>query len=58
MSPEARTQLGHAGREHILKSYSFENYQNEWENILFNAHERYGSWETRKNYKCWRSEEV
>jgi len=58
MSPKVHAQMGRAGREHILKNYNFENYQNEWDNILSNAHEKYGSWETRKNYKCWRSEEI
>jgi len=51
--PEKRAELGRAGREHVIKNYNFENFAKKWEEILVNAHEKYGSWENRKNYKSW-----
>lgn len=58
MDPEERTSLGKAGRQHVLKNYSFENYQNKWVEILDDVHERHGSWENRKIYKPWVLEKI
>jgi glycosyltransferase involved in cell wall biosynthesis len=55
---EERATLGSAGREHVLKNYSFDRYETEWNNILSEVHEKYGSWENRKNYRSWRAEEL
>jgi glycosyltransferase involved in cell wall biosynthesis len=54
MSEEERNELGKAGRQHILKNYNFENYGSQWVEFMEDVHNRYGSWETRKNYKAWR----
>ena len=51
--PEKRRELGKNGCEHVLKNYSFEKFTEQWEQILEDTHEKYGSWETRKNYKSW-----
>jgi glycosyltransferase involved in cell wall biosynthesis len=53
MSKEERKKLGQAGREHVLKNYNYDNYCNKWVEIIDNTCEKYGSWETRKNYKSW-----
>tara|TARA_R110000824_G_scaffold43928_7_gene128229 strand:- start:2832 stop:4184 length:1353 start_codon:yes stop_codon:yes gene_type:complete len=50
---EKRSELGEAGRQHVLKNYNFENFAKQWEELMLNTHEKYGSWETRKNYKRW-----
>jgi len=51
--PEKRTQLGDAGRQHVLKNYNFENFAQKWEEIITDTHNKHGSWETRKNYQAW-----
>lgn len=52
MSKEEREELGKKGREHVLKNYGFDDYVNQWIDIMEGVHERHGSWETRK-YKSW-----
>jgi len=52
MSKEERDKLGALGREHIMKSYNFQEYGNKWEQIMTHVINKYGSWDTRKNYKC------
>ena len=32
--------------------------QEEWDRILTNIHEKYGSWDTRSGYKAWELLEV
>jgi glycosyltransferase involved in cell wall biosynthesis len=56
MSKDDREKLGKAGRDHVLKNYSFENFQSQWVNLMLEIHEECGSWETRKNYKNVRIE--
>jgi glycosyltransferase involved in cell wall biosynthesis len=53
MKKEDREKLGAAGRAHVDKNYSFENYQESWVKVLDDVHERHGSWENRKNYSPW-----
>jgi len=58
LSSEERTAMGAKGRQHVENNYSFEQYQEGWDKILTETHEERGSWETRKEYKCWRIEEL
>ena len=58
LSEKERRELGKKGREHTLKEYNFENFNNSWIEIFKNVHEKHGSWETRKNYKKWRVQEL
>jgi len=58
LPPTERAGLGSAGRDHVLKNYSFEQYQDGWDKILTNVYETRGSWENRKLYNCWRMEEL
>ena len=53
MSPEERTALGAAGREHAVNNYGFENFKQTWVDELLDVHERFGSWENRKGYQSW-----
>ena len=39
--------------EYVKKVYSYQNYCERWDEIFTHVHEKYGSWETRKNYKSW-----
>jgi len=57
-TPEERKALGHAGREHVLKNYSFEEYKNNWIKLIERVHEEHGSWETRKKYNTWELIEI
>ena len=50
MGPEERTRLGQLGREHVLKNYNFDDFQNKWVDLMLKIHQREGSWETRTNY--------
>ena len=54
MDKEERKALGKSGREHVLKNYSFENYQKQWVELIDDVHQRHGSWESRKIYSPWK----
>lgn len=50
---EERTEMGDRGIKHIEENYNFEKTLKQWDTLLTDIHERYGSWETRKNYNKW-----
>ena len=50
MTPEARTEMGMKGREHVLKNYNFETFNKQWVELMDSVVEKYGSWENRKEY--------
>ena len=58
MSPEERSELGRKGRQHVLKNYNYEMFSKRWDEIFTYVHEKYGSWENRKNYQSWRLREI
>jgi len=49
-SPEELEELGKLGQEHVRANYNFENFNNQWVELMTDVHENHGSWETRKNY--------
>ncbi len=53
MPEEERQELGKAGRSHVLTNYNFNDYGDKWVELMLSVHEKYGSWETRKEYKSW-----
>jgi len=58
LSEEERASMGAAGRQHVLDNYGFQDYENRWNEVLTKIHEKYGSWENRKNYERWRVERL
>jgi len=58
LSKEQRAEIGLQGYNHVNKNYNFEKYVEEWDNILSETHENFGSWETRKGYEKWKLVEV
>jgi len=58
LSKEQRAEIGLQGHNHVNKNYNFEKYVEEWDNILSETHENFGSWETRKGYEKWKLVEV
>ena len=50
MSKESRIEMGKKGRDHVIKNYGFEKYNEQWVNLMDETIEQEGSWETRKNY--------
>ena len=58
LSAEELEAMGTAGQKHVADNYSFEQYQTGWDNILTEIYETRGSWDTRKGYERWRSEEL
>ena len=58
MSEEERDHLGQLGQKHVEKNYSFEKFNSVWPSLLKNIHEKFGSWENRKNYKSWHLMEI
>ena len=58
MSKEERAEMGSKGRNHVLKNYSFTDYQEGWDKIIKDTHSKYGSWQERKGYETWRHEEL
>ena len=58
LGPEKRAELGKAGRQHVLKNYNFNTFNNRWVKIMTELHEEHGSWETRTAYDGIRFKEV
>ena len=52
-NPEKYKKWSETGREHLQKNYNFKDFRERWINLMLDLHERYGSWENRKNYKHW-----
>ena len=50
---EYRDALGRAGREHVVKNYSFEAFEESWVDLMLQLHAEEGSWDSRKhlNYR-------
>jgi glycosyltransferase involved in cell wall biosynthesis len=57
-TPKQRAAMGKAGRRHLLKNYSHENYIKRWDGIFTDAVAKYGSWGGRQNHAFWRLEEI
>lgn len=53
LDPETRAIMGRSGREHVLKNYNFETFNQTWVDLMTKIHEEMGSWDTRvhKNYR-------
>ena len=58
MSKEERAEMGSKGRNHVLKNYNFIDYQEGWDKVIKDTHNKYGSWQDRKGYETWRHEEL
>ena len=58
MSLNERAELGLRGREHVQKNYNFQKLQASWRHLIESVHDKFGSWDTRKNYKNWELIEV
>ena len=58
MSAEERAALGKAGRQHVMTNYNFQDFKKTWVEQMLYIHEKYGSWESRKNYTRWECKEV
>ena len=58
MSKKEKEKMGKKGRKHVMKNYNFDDYGTRWTELMLDIHERYGSWENRKNYESWTLEEV
>ena len=58
MSEAEKREMGKMGRSHVINNYGFDRYVEEWDLLLMDIHERYGSWENRKGYKTWDFTEV
>lgn len=53
MTRQERKEIGRKGLEHVMKNFNFTDFQNSWNKIITDFHEKYGSWENRKNYTSW-----
>ena len=51
MTEEERSELGQMGKNHIEKNYNFNNFCDNWVNVIDEVVEKHGSWENRKLYK-------
>tara|TARA_R110002074_G_scaffold282221_4_gene453744 strand:+ start:3722 stop:4987 length:1266 start_codon:yes stop_codon:yes gene_type:complete len=58
LSEKERSELGEAGRQHVLKNYSMDKFAKQWDQVLTEVVKTMGSWENRKNYKSWEVGEV
>ena len=53
MPKEEYDSIAEAGYQHVVNNYNFKIFQKQWVDLMTSVHERYGSWESRKNYKNW-----
>ena len=53
LSEEERQKMGKLGRKHVLQNYNLTIYAENWYNTFKKVFEKYGSWDTRQNYKSW-----
>ena len=53
MTREQRKELGKKGCEFVNKNFNFDHFCKSWDRIMKEVHEKYGSWDTRKNYTSW-----
>jgi len=58
MPKEELESLGQAGREHVLKNYNFETFENTWVDFVSDVLKENGSWSDRKNYSSWTLKEL
>jgi len=58
MSNDERKKMGQLGREHVMKNYNFDDFNNTWVEVMTKIHEEEGSWETRKGFVRWVIKEV
>jgi len=58
MSKQERLDLGARCREHVLKNYNFSDFQETWRKTIKDIHDKFGSWDTRTDYKKWEMLEV
>ena len=58
LTPAERKLLGMKGRQHVVVNYNFEKFKKTWVNLVDSVVEKYGSWDTRKNYKSWDLKEI
>ena len=58
MTREERKELGLRGRQHVLKSYNFDNYIQKWDEIFTDTYNTHGSWENRKGFKPYTFGEI
>jgi len=59
LSKEERKEMGRLGREHALKNYNFDKFNQTWVDELTKVYEKEGSWETRrKDYQRYRVEKI
>ena len=47
-SKETRAEMGLKGREHVMKNFNFDTFNESWVNFMLEIHEEHGSWKTRK----------
>ena len=55
---EELLELGKQGRAHVEKNYSFDQFNQSWVSLMGHIHEKYGSWENRKNYTAWECKKI
>jgi glycosyltransferase involved in cell wall biosynthesis len=58
MTEEERRELGKKGREHVMKSYNYDNFAKQWDELFTYVYDELGSWENRKGYDSWTLKEV
>mgnify|MGYP003634521257 CR=1 FL=1 len=57
-SPKAYKKMSVSGIDHVRQNYNFENFNQQWIELMDNVLAKHGSWDTRKGYKTWHLMEV
>ncbi len=53
-----RQKMGKMGRLHVLDNNGMEKYVDTWDNTFTKLFEKFGSWDSRKNYNRWEMFEI
>jgi hypothetical protein len=47
LGKKGRKQKGYEGREHVLKNYNFNDFNERWVKLMLKVNKEQGSWNTR-----------
>ena len=57
-SKKSYEKMSQAGMKHVRENYNFEDFENSWIKKIDDVTQKYGSWNTRKQYNRWTLKEV
>ena len=50
MPKHQRRKMGQNGRQYVMKNFNYQDFKNNWVQLMLDIHEKEGSWDTRTGY--------